>query len=679
MTTNHQNGLKMNIITQKMKCVITLLTFVVSMGALAQNPDVSLDFTTNSWGITTGKGTGTHTYSSGDYSITLYAPSSGGDFHYNSVGFLLMGKNGAYLTLPAFDFDVAKIEIKGRTDASGLVKQNIYVGSTAVSTETTGATGTNTYIIADGYQTAGNRYTLKVNSSHNTQITAIHVYKKNSLRSLAISGDYPTDFYVNETFRHDGSVVTAYFDDGTSQNVTEKAVFSAPDMTTTGEKTVTVIYTRSGETKETTYTINVLARPTYTISFSEGHDNIVAELGETVTLPTLPNVGDYTFVGWSETDYTTEVTTATFIVPSEAYTATNNVLFYPVYSIPQGNTENETASLSIPDYATAHSWEDSNRYEAVAINDFITATASLVGSYTGSYYTSNNSWRFYESDNGTLTLSISEGTLVSAAFTFSVSNNGAITYNGSRYASGKKINLSGTRAEFGVTHTSGNKTGNIQITNIEVVYSQQTIAYISHPRTCNVTVTAGGQGSDGKYYATYTSDYNLDFSSVDGLEAFIVVAAPYEGEITVSPIERVPANTPVLVCGSEAKDYQVRVCGITEDVSGNQLQVATVDTKGDGETIFVLAKERLGLGFYRVKVGVSLNVGKAYLQIEKRINGQAGKSFISLGGDDANAIDALEMMSEQNKSAIYNLKGQRVIVPVKGGLYMMNGKKLMVK
>ena len=107
--------------------------------------------------------------------------------------------------------------------------------------------------------------------------------------------------------------------------------------------------------------------------------------------------------------------------------------------------------------------------------------------------------------------------------------------------------------------------------------------------------------------------------------------------------------------------------------------MATVDTKGDGETIFVLAKERLGLGFYRVKVGISLNVGKAYLQIEKRINGQAGKSFISLGGDDANAIDALEMMSEQNKSTIYNLKGQRVIVPVNGGLYMMNGKKLILK
>ena len=80
-----------------------------------------------------------------------------------------------------------------------------------------------------------------------------------------------------------------------------------------------------------------------------------------------------------------------------------------------------------------------------------------------------------------------------------------------------------------------------------------------------------------------------------------------------------------------------------------------------------------------MKAGVSLNVGKAYLQIEKPTDGQSAKSFIGFGGDDTNAIDELEMSSEQNKSTIYHLNGQRVAVPVKGGLYITNGKKLMVK
>ena len=208
---------------------------------------------------------------------------------------------------------------------------------------------------------------------------------------------------------------------------------------------------------------------TYTISFSEGHDDIEAVEGETVTLPTLADVGDYTFVGWSETEYTTEVLTATFIAPSEAYTATKNVLFYPVYSIPQRNTENKTASLSISDYAEVHSWTDGTQFGEVIINDVITAIASSTGIYTGSYYTSNKSWRFYESDNGTLTLTISEGTLGSVTFIFEAENYGTMTYNGNRYVSGTSIPLSGKSATFGVTHTKDNNKGKIQIKNIVLI------------------------------------------------------------------------------------------------------------------------------------------------------------------------------------------------------------------
>lgn len=670
----------MKQITQNLRWLIALLAMVVSTSAWAIEVT---DVLNQSFTGVTGN---TYTTFSGkvEKSDAVYAGNCAGG--YSSIQLRTSSNSGIVTT--ASGGKLKKITVvwnsntsSGRTldiygknsaytsasDLFSTSKQGIKLGSIVF--------GTSTELVIEGnYEYIGIR--SNNNALYLTSVSIVWDKRPDAPIFSPISGTTFTES-LDISLRASSGCSILYTTDG-SDPIENGTIYNNP-FTITTTTTVRAVAKDASDrySEEISATYSKLS--TYTISFSEGHDDIEAVQGETVMLPTLANVGNYTFVGWSETNYTTEVLTATFIVPSEAYTATKNVLFYPVYSIPQGNTENETASLSIPDYATAHSWENSNRYSEVIINDVITATTASNGIYTGSYYTSNNSWRFYESDNGTLTLSISEGTLVSAAFTFSVSNNGAITYNGSRYASGKKINLSGTRAEFGVTHTSGNKTGNIQITNIEVVYSQQTVAYISHPRTCNVTVTAGGQGSDGKYYATYTSDYNLDFRSVDGLEAFIVIAAPYEGDITVSSVDRVPANTPVLICGSEAKEYQVRVCGITDDVSGNQLHVATAETKGDGETIFVLAKERLGLGFYRVKAGVSLNVGKAYLQIEKRTNGQAVKSFISLGGDDANAIDALEMISEQNKSTFYNLNGQRVLVPVKGGLYMMNGKKLMVK
>ena len=142
------------------------------------SPDVTLDFTTNDWGIPSGKANkayDAHPYTSGDYTITLQGGGSSNGYYFNS-GYLMLGKSGAYLELPEFSSPVEKIEVVGNSAASPQVNQNIYVGETAVSTQTTGGTGTNTYVINENYQAAGNIYTLKVDNSYNTQITYIKVY-----------------------------------------------------------------------------------------------------------------------------------------------------------------------------------------------------------------------------------------------------------------------------------------------------------------------------------------------------------------------------------------------------------------------------------------------------------------------------------------------------------------------
>lgn len=147
--------------------------------AQEETPEVTLDFTSNtSWELPVGSGNGVQTsasYSDGTYSITLAATTK---YYFNSDGYLMLGKSGSTLTLPAFSFDVEKIIVVGNSGASADVKQNFYVGDKAVSTETKGAKTSNTYEIGEDYQAAGNVYTLKVTSAHNTQITKIEVYKK---------------------------------------------------------------------------------------------------------------------------------------------------------------------------------------------------------------------------------------------------------------------------------------------------------------------------------------------------------------------------------------------------------------------------------------------------------------------------------------------------------------------
>ena len=155
--------------------------FIAALAMMVGNvtaQEVTLDFTTNSWNLPEGsasKATAEAQFSNGTYSITLSAADG---YYFNTQGYLMLGKAGSSLTLPAFSFDVEQIQVVGRSGASGSVVQNIFVGDNAVSTETTGATGTNTYVIAEGKQAAGTIYTLKVTSAHNTQITKILIYKK---------------------------------------------------------------------------------------------------------------------------------------------------------------------------------------------------------------------------------------------------------------------------------------------------------------------------------------------------------------------------------------------------------------------------------------------------------------------------------------------------------------------
>lgn len=170
-----------------------LLMLCMTLGAgHAWAQQVTLDFTSNDdWELPTATGTkdeGSFTDGNG-YTITLTASNA---YYFNSGMYLMLGKSGSTLTLPAFNFNVSKIVVTGKSGASGSVKQNIYVGETAVSTETTGATGANTYEIASDNQAAGTIYTLKVTSAHNTQITKIEVFEAGAAVSPELSIDAST-------------------------------------------------------------------------------------------------------------------------------------------------------------------------------------------------------------------------------------------------------------------------------------------------------------------------------------------------------------------------------------------------------------------------------------------------------------------------------------------------------
>lgn len=123
------------------------------------------------------------------------------------------------ITLPELGFAVEKIEVVGNKGASKSVKQNIYVSSTAVSTETTGVKNedgsakTNVYYIKEGYQDGKRKYIIKaIGSSGDAQITYVKIYGKDQTftdsddnsTTLTTAKDQVLNATLTRTFDNDG-------------------------------------------------------------------------------------------------------------------------------------------------------------------------------------------------------------------------------------------------------------------------------------------------------------------------------------------------------------------------------------------------------------------------------------------------------------------------------------------
>ncbi len=190
-------------------------------------------------------------------------------------------------------------------------------------------------------------------------------------------------------------------------------------------------------------------------------------------------------------------------------------------------------------------------------------------------------------------------------------------------------------------------------------------ARLTYAPSVSKSITAAG-------YATYYSPYALNFSGVDGLSAYIATVAGTT--VTFNKVTSVPANTGILLKGA-ANTYNIPVVASSAtDVSSNKLEGVTSNTDKDAG-IYVLMNGAKGVGFYKTTTTFTVGANTAYLPADVA----GARSFIAFGdettGIDATLTDNVEMT---NDKAFYNLQGQRVAQPRKG-LYIVNGKKVIVK
>ena len=198
-----------------------------------------------------------------------------------------------------------------------------------------------------------------------------------------------------------------------------------------------------------------------------------------------------------------------------------------------------------------------------------------------------------------------------------------------------------------------------------------------------VTITIGQYGT-----ATYCSPYALDFSEVEGLKAY--TATGYNsstGVVTLTRAQTAEDATGLFLMG-EPGEYTVPVIEYSSDYMLNML-VGTLETTAvnnktdDGNYInfkYTIGSESSQPMFYQFEDGSTLSAGKAYLQLPARLFTTTASKSISLRFDDGRLtdIDRVESESNDTQTIIYDLCGRRVSKPAKGGIYIKNGKKIIL-
>lgn len=192
--------------------------------------------------------------------------------------------------------------------------------------------------------------------------------------------------------------------------------------------------------------------------------------------------------------------------------------------------------------------------------------------------------------------------------------------------------------------------------------------------------------SAAKYSTMYTT-YSVDLSQAEGVSAYYIKNDGFENEgyVTLTQVESnvIPAYTPVILYAESAGEYTLPyTTGEGTALDGNLLQGTFVNTNVVGES-YILSNPASGVGLYKVELNKKdntafLNNGsKAYLPASAVPAAQQVQGF-KFGDFTSTAIEGVATGNTGVK-VIYDLGGRRINSITTAGVYIINGKKVMVK
>ena len=538
--------------------------------------------------------------------------------------------------------------------------------------------------------------------------------------SLTLAGSNPEMFSVSPT-----SIAQT---DGT---IAETDVTVSYSPTSIGSHTATLTISSKGA-EDKTISLTGTSANAYNVAwnvngnvYTDGTPTTKVIDGEKVTvLPTAPSdINGKVFVGWAATEISGESAskpTDLFAIVENAPVVSANTTYYAVFANKVGTeywkkvTAAKVNSEGEGEYALLT--PDGHAFNGIIRNKIGQATADAF------VFVSNKS---ESAPKGTCVLTLKKVgtkgyTMYNAeyGYLYAIDNSaGNLAWNTTEdsywsYSSSDWLyakNKAHLRSRDNNTFRTYASTSGQQLVFAkkvsDIAYSNYctTIGTAAKPTYTEKTLKFIAKNSDG-YYATFSSDKVTFFTDACILNTVVVDGGDivfYDTDYNVftKATENingtevvgyyVPSKTGVLVYTTDEnlKYYEVEnktVSALEADV--NMLQPAPTNggvfEATDAYKYYKLAYDdfdnKTGLGFYwGAPEGGKFFVkaGTAYLAVPK-VNAAGAKGFTLSG--EATGIEGVNANVE-NAKAIYNLNGQRVASMAKPGLYIVNGKKMVVR
>ena len=189
-----------------------------------------------------------------------------------------------------------------------------------------------------------------------------------------------------------------------------------------------------------------------------------------------------------------------------------------------------------------------------------------------------------------------------------------------------------------------------------------------------ITLTAN-EGAKGEYWTTY---YN-DLSNAQAPKGTQVFKASLDGaNLTLTPIADgiiTRGEAVVLKSSSASIEPLYSATASADDYADNDLLGTMKRITNPGNAYVLNKKGDADVGFYRLKSTGTIGAHKAYLTYSS----SEAREFFGFTEEDVTSIDNSQLTIDNEATApVYNLAGQRIEKPRKG-LYIKNGRKVLVK